>query len=953
MLRNLPANTGMAFVLVQHLDPTHESALTLLLGRATGMTVSEARHKLALQPNQIYVIPPNKIMGIVGRKLTLLPRKDGRETNASIDYFLESLADEEGNAAIGVILSGNGSDGTEGLRAIKTAGGITFAQEEKSAKYPGMPGSAITAGCVDFVLPPEKIARELARISGHPYVVPGRPADGDRAAPIEDKAFLEILTTLRQRFAVDFTHYKSATLQRRIQRRMVLHKFEDLKEYGQYLRNHQGEVKELFNDILIHVTGFFRDPGVFQSLKKRAFPRMVKGKPTEDTLRIWVPGCSTGEEVYSIAITLLEFLQDKKLHFQLQVFGTDINEMALEKARAGFYPESINSEVSGDRLRRFFTRVEGGYRINKAVREMCIFARQNVVADPPFSNLDLISCRNVLIYLGQPLQRKIFPLFHYALKSNSGLLLLGASETIGGFADLFALVDKKTKLYSKKGTYTRPAVTFSPPFPQSTADRPDSKSKPVEMPTNLGDVQKQADRIMLAHYSPTGVVINRQLEVLQFRGRTGEFLEHPHGEASLHLLKMAREGLLVDLRAATTSAMKQNSRIRREHVRVKQNGHFAEVAIEVVPFQVPPARERYFLVLFERMPRPLTEIEQRKLRGKADRARRGAENAELGRLREELGSTRESLQAIIEEQEATNEELRSANEEIMSSNEELQSTNEELETAKEELQSTNEELTTLNEELENRNTEAETINNDLHNLLASVNIPILILGPDLKIRRFTAVAEKMFNLIPADIGRPITDIALRVEVPNFPKLVLDVIDSLVTKELEVRDKDGHWWSVRIRPYKTTDNKIDGAVVALVDIDVLKASAESISHVREFADAVVNAVHQPLLVLDGDLNVTSANREFCRAFKVNVKDTLNRRVYELGDGQWNIPRLRTLLEDVLPSNSEFTGFEVAHHFPGIGQKTMRLNARRLGDDGSRWPLILLAIEDVSRPGGGGK
>ena len=945
LLQYLPDDTGMAFVLVQHLDPTHKSALTALLGRTTAMPVREASNNLRLEPNHLYVIPPNRLMGIAGRRLKLTPR-NGAEVHASVDLFLQSLAAEAGSSAIGVILSGNGSDGTAGLQAVKAAGGITFAQDEKTAKYSAMPGSAITAGCVDFVLSPERIACELARISGHPYVLPGGPEEIAPPLLLADKSFAELLSILRQRTGVDFTDYKHATLRRRIQRRMVLHKIEELKNYTQFLRGHAGEIKELFNDLLIHVTSFFRDATVFQALKKRVFPRLIKGKAPNEAVRIWVPGCSTGEEVYSIAIAFLELLQDRRLKCQLQIFGTDINEAALARARAGVFPEAIQMDVSADRLRRFFTRVDAGFRINKTIREMCIFARQNVVSDPPFSNLDLVSCRNVLIYLGQPLQRRVFPLFHYALKP-SGLLLLGTSETIGGFADLFGLVDQKARVYYKKSTHLRPAVAFSPPFPTSNPDQ-HSEPTPAELSANFADVQKQADRILLTHYSPAGVVINRQMEVLQFRGRTGEFLEHTHGEASLNLLKMAREGLLMDLRAATTQAMKQNTRIRREHVRVKHNGHSSEINIEVVPFQVPPTRERYYLVLFETNPRALAETEEKKARGRRGRGRKGAADSEMIHLREDLASTRESLQAIIEEQEATNEELRSANEEIMSSNEELQSTNEELETAKEELQSTNEELTTLNEELENRNQETEGINNDLHNILASVDIPILILGQDLRIRRFTTAAGKLFRLIPADVGRPVTDIALKVEVPGFPQLVTEVINSLVMKEMEVRDKNDHWWSVRIRPYKTAGGKIDGAVVALLDIDVMKASAESVVQGRAFAEAIVNTVRQPLLVLDKGLIVKSANPEFCRVFKVTAAETLNRRIYDLGNGQWNLPQLRTLLEDILPQNSQFQDFEVSYDFPDVGPKTMRLNARRLAYDRSRQPLILLAIEEVNKP-----
>jgi two-component system, chemotaxis family, CheB/CheR fusion protein len=473
-----------------------------------------------------------------------------------------------------------------------------------------------------------------------------------------------------------------------------------------------------------------------------------------------------------------------------------------------------------ERLRRFFSKQDNGYRINKSIREMCVFARQNLVVDPPFSNLDLISCRNVLIYLGQPLQRKVFPVFHYALKS-TGYLLLGASETVGGFADLFSMADKKCKLYTKKTNVRRPPVTFG--------HHPDSEAvdvepitvdaQPVAMVPGLSEIQRQADRLVLTHFSPVGVVVNRAMEVLHFRGHTGLYLEHAHGEASLNLLKMAREGLTVDLRTVINKAVKQNSRIRQENVHVRLNDHFSYVNLEVMPFRVPPAQERYYLITFE--PVPERELEKASAH-KRQRSATRAEEGELIKLREELASTRESLQAIIEEQEATNEELRSANEEIMSSNEELQSTNEELETAKEELQSTNEELTTLNDELESRNNEMENVNNDLYNLLASVNIPLVMVGPDLRIRRFTNVAEKLLNLIPGDVGRPITDIKMRIDVPNLSKLITEVVDSLQTKELETTCEDNRWWSVRIRPYKTTDNKIDGAVLAFVSLDALKS-----------------------------------------------------------------------------------------------------------------------------------
>ncbi|HYV32634.1 MAG TPA: PAS domain-containing protein, partial [Candidatus Binatia bacterium] len=502
---------------------------------------------------------------------------------------------------------------------------------------------------------------------------------------------------------------------------------------------------------------------------------------------------------------------------------------------------------------------EGGYRVNKGIREMCIFARQNVTVDPPFSNLDLISCRNVLIYLDATLQRKVIPLFHYALKSN-GFLVLGTAETVGGFSDLFALLDRKTRSYTKKATHLRRAVTFGhgSPNPQVAAGRR-QPTPPTPAGPSLTDLQKQADRILLTYYCPAGVIINQQMEVLQFRGRTGPFLEHAHGEASLNLLKMAREGLILDLRAAVAKAIKRNVRVLQPGVRVSQNGYSVEATVEVIPYSVPPSQDKFYLVLFQPKPGVAEATAEKKPRGNKARAPRPAECVELARLNEEPAASRESMQSIIEELEATMEELRSANEEIMSSNEELQSTNEELETAREELQSTNEELITLNDELQNRNSELEHVNNDLHNVLGNVNIPIIILGSDLRIRRFTGMAGKVFGLIPGDVGRPITDINLQLDVPELSNLVLDVIDHLTIRELEVKDRNGQGWSACIRPYKTIDHKIEGAIIAFVDIDLIKTSAELTSQNRMVADVLIDTMPQPVLVLDKNLTVHSASQ----------------------------------------------------------------------------------------------
>lgn len=822
LLGHLPRKSGMAFVLVQHLAPRHESALTELLSRATQIPVTEVKDGMAVEPDRVYVIPPNVNMGILNGHLHLMARTPSQH-HLPIDFFLRSLAEERGNKAIGVILSGTASDGTMGMKAIKAEGGITFAQDSASAKYGDMPRNAIATGCVDFVLPPDQIAQELVQIARHPYLRQAHELERPGLSGEGEDELRKIFVLLRTATGVDFSDYKHTTIKRRIKRRMVVHKVQNLKDYIIRLQESRPELDALYQDILIHVTGFFRDPEVFQALKTQVFSSLLKNRPSGNPIRIWVPGCSTGEEVYSIAICLLEFLGDSAdSSLEIQIFATDISEVALERARAGVYLENITAEVSSERLRRFFVKTTRGYQVDKAIRDVCVFARQDINKDPPFSRLDLISCRNLLIYFGSGLQKKVLPIFHYALKP-TGYLLLGNSETIGGFADLFLLVDKKHKIYSRKPLPARLALDF--PRGEFAIERATREKKPEDMGSHF-DIQKEADRILLSRYVPAGVVVNGDLEILQFRGRTGPFLEHAPGQPSLNLPKMAREGLLVDLRAAIQKARKDDAPVKKERVQIRHDGHFTEANIEVLPIKGPSLAERYFLVMFEEV---VTAKAEPKRKSKGEPTQRLSEQRahvkEVGQLKEELTQSKSTLQSVIEEQETTNEELKSANEEILSANEELQSTNEELETAKEELQSTNEELNTLNEELQNRNLELSTANNDLLNLLASASIPILMLGDDLRIRHFTPPAEKLLNLIPSDVGRPISDIKSNLIVTNLEQSISDAIDTMSGKESELQDNQGRWYSMRIRPYKTLENKLDGAVITWIDITTLKASLE--------------------------------------------------------------------------------------------------------------------------------
>src|ERR1051326_7742938 len=811
LLRNLPSRTGMAFVIVQHLDPHHASRLSSLLGKVTAMPVSEITGTTTPKPNTVYVQPSNKCVIAKNGALTLVRREE--RLNVTIDHFFESLAEECGSHAIGIVLSGTGSDGTAGLRAIKAAGGLTFAQSEESAKFDAMPRNAIRAGFVDLALTPREIAREIDRISNHPYLRRPLtdPETAEKAAykPADDLG--RIFLSLKKQTGVDFSSYKESTLLRRIQRRMALHRIEKIGQYARFLRDSKKEAAALFDDLLINVTRFFRDGAVYRALKKRFLPSLLKNKSKDrqPELRAWVPGCATGEEVYSLAICILETLGAKPAKLQIQIFGTDLSDSVIEHARFGIYSSAIEKDVSPARLKRFFVKRDSSYQIHQNVRNICTFARQNLCADPPFSRIDLISCRNVLIYLNPDLHKRCIPQFHYALKPG-GYLILGPAESTGSYDELFKLVDRKNKIYAKQAGATPRTADF---IPQRGLELAHLAGRSTTAGANFGsELLKMADRIMLSAYAPAAVVIDKDMQVQQFRGQTDLFLEHMPGPATFNLLQLARSTLVPDLRATIHRAIKTDKAARKERVKVKLGAKSYEINMQVVPFKVPGSDKPWLLVIFdettkgtkrEKLPPPL---------GKTAPAR------ELGELRPDLAASKESLQSIIEEQEATNEELKSANEEIESSNEELQSTNEELETAKEELQSTNEELTTLNEELSNRNLEMMQLTSELNNLLASIQMPIVMVDNALTVRRATPAARGAFNILPTDIGRPLIELRPNIDVPDLENILQDVIETLSARERKVRDRQGRDYLLRIRPYRTTDNKIDGAVLTLIDMD---------------------------------------------------------------------------------------------------------------------------------------
>ena len=949
----LPADTGMAFVLIQHLDPTHHSLLAEIISKSSKVPVDEVKSGTEIKPNRVYVIPPDAFMAMKDGAFVLTPREKQSGQHLSVNFFMRSLAEERGSAAIGVILSGTGADGTLGLESIKAEGGITFVQDPATAKYDGMPRAAIDSGCADFVLPTPEIAKELRRIQHHPYIrqekrgsqEQAKELEGTAASPSREQDFIAILDQLRKVSGVDFREYKPNTIHRRALRRAMILKLESLGEYARYLKEHPEEGPKLYDDVLIPVTSFFRDFDAFESLKTRVYPDIVKDKGNKGTIRMWSPGCSTGEETYSLAMTLLEFLGDRAASFQVQIFGTDLNEKSIQKARTGFYRESIAEEISPERMKRFFVKAEGGYRVNKAVRDMCVFARQNLASDPPFSQMNLVACRNLLIYIQPVLQKKIIPVLHYALKP-SGFLILGGSESVSAFPDLFSAVDKKHKIYAKVAVASRLHYDFVQNNYPSAISRNVSgeAARPLGLAKVEFDVQVEADRAVLKHHAPVGVVVNSALEVVQFRGRTTPYLEPAPGKPSLNVLKLARNGLAVELRMLIAATKKKNGPVTKEGVAIDVGGHKQVLNLSVLPLGERTAGGHPYLVILFDDVTSLMASAGAASRGKTQR--NTSEKPESKRLKRELADTQDALRSSIETEDSLREEFHSANEEILSANEELQSTNEELETSKEELQSTNEELNTVNAELRHKNIELHELNNDMSNLLNSTRIPVVMLDRALHIRRITPTADKLLKVVPTDIGRSISDIRLNIDLPELETIVSGVLESLQPHEREVLDLEGHWYSLNVLPYRTQDDKIDGAVLALHDIDAIKIANMQLRKSAEFLQGVIDTVMEPLLVLDRELRVITANEPFLRTFKVSPEETIGRFLCNLGNGQWNIPALQTLLEEVLPKRQAVRNFVVEHDFEKIGSKTMVLNAQMLSSVHKMDPMILLALEDIT-------
>jgi two-component system CheB/CheR fusion protein len=811
-LKNVAPGSGMAFAIVQHLDPTHKGILTELLQRATPMQVVQVTDRLTVEPNTVYVIPPNKDMSILHGVLHLLDPVTPRGLRLPIDFFFRALADDQQEHSVGVILSGMGSDGTLGLRAIKEKGGMVFVQTPASAKFDGMPRSAIDAGLADVVAAVEELP---ARISAYLKRTPLIPHPDLILESKNQSAIEKIFILLRAQTGQDFSLYKKSTIYRRIERRMGIHQIDRIVNYIRFLQENPQEIELLFKELLIGVTSFFRDPAAWEQLKSEIIPMLMTSHPQDKVLRAWTPGCSTGEEAYSLAMTFKEALEQVQPdgHFSLQIFATDLDRDAIDQARAGFYPLNISADVSPEHIRRFFVSEEHGYRIKKEIREMVIFAPQNLVMDPPFTRLDLLICRNLLIYLTPELQKKLMPLFHYSLNPG-GILFLGSAETIGSFSDLFIPLPGggKQRLYRRidSGLPNEPVnfpASFYPPLPS----KPDPGEPLIKSQTPTPNLQVLVEQLLLQQFAPPAVLTNNQGDILYISGHTGKYLELAAGKVNWNLFAMAREGLRYELNNAFHKALHEKTTVTLKNIVVGTNGGSQTIDVVLRLLTEPETLRDMMLVAFSDVPAPPS----RKAHSTA------ASSSRLIQLEQELQHSQEELQITREEMQTSQEELKSTNEELQSTNEELQSTNEELTTSKEEMQSLNEEMQTVNHELQARVDELSRANNDLKNLLNSTDIATLFLDEQLRVRRFTHPISKIIKLIPGDVGRPVTDIVSDLLYPALSEDVDEVLRSLVSQEKPITTRDGRWFMVRIMPYRTLDNRIDGVVITFMDISVAK------------------------------------------------------------------------------------------------------------------------------------
>ncbi len=930
LLRSLTVE-NVAFVVVQHLAPHQPSMLTELLGRASALPVVTVDDGASVLPGRVYVIPPDADLSIRSGNLHLAPPiKSDDRVHLPIDSFFASLAEDRGPSAIGVVLSGTGTDGTHGLAAIKAAGGITFVQDPASAKFDGMPRNALESGAADFCLSPEAIAAEIALVTQHPV------AQGPASAEPPEEHMGPLRALIQDAFGIDVGHYNPNMIGRRLRRRMAIRRIERVDDYLRLCQTEPKELAALHRDLLISVTSFFRDREPFEVLAARVLPRVVAGKKDGDSIRIWVPGCASGEEPYSIAICLLEQLEASHRDVKVQIFGTDVDDEGLQQAQRGIYPARIAADVSPERLRRFFVRIDDDrYQVSRRLRDTIVFSSHDLCQDAPFSRLDLVSCRNLLIYLKLGVQRNILRSFHRALLPE-GFLMLGVAETVGESAELFSAVDRKNKIYSSGYTPRVAPIDRGARVPAAT-QRPQAPRLRARRPTiSIGQL---ADHKILDQYAPPGVVVDRNLEILHFRGRAAPYLEQPSGAVTHNLLRLLRPELHAPVEKTIEQALASNEVAAVEAQVTDEQHDLRPIHIVVQPIEEPETKAHCLLIVFQE-PSPV--------RQPAPPAAPMSPDVRVRQLEHELALTKEYLQTTIEEVERANEDLTAGQEELQSANEELQGTNEELETSREELQSTNEELITLNEELQNRMRDLGVVNDDLTNVLLGVDRPVIIVDVDLRIRRFTHGAERVVKLAPADVGRPVSRVDSFLGDTGIEKLISEAIAGFSTVEREIQCADHRWYLVRIVPHKTADQTIGGAVITLIDIEVPKRRAELTRAVDEYAAELLGAVQHPLLILNGDLAVIWANEPYYQRFGVLREEIVGARLASVGNGRWANPLLETALAKTIASGAPFRDLQIDVPVVADRRRFVRVGGSRIRGVANETVLILLSIEGAETP-----
>lgn len=930
--KNMPGKSGMAFVVVQHQDPEQTSLLPEILRRYTDMPVVEiGENGVKAMPDTVYARPSNSDLVIMHGNLMLL--KPATKSGA-IDIFFRHLAEDQDGKAVGIILSGMGNDGTLGIRALKGHMGMTMAQEPASAKFELMPQNAIATGLVDYIAPPEDLPRLLIDY----FIASSQQTEvGTNRPSVSESVLAKIFALIRTKTSQDFSQYKRSTVMRRIERRMSLHKLTKIDDYVRYMQENPHEVEILSKEMLIGVTQFFRDPASWERIQG-ALSERIQSAADGNVLRAWVVGCSTGEEAYSMAMVLQESIEaigkSKELHFQ--IFATDTDDEAIDVARIGKYPANIEVDVSHKRLERFFTKENATYQVKQDLRETIIFARHNIIRDPPFTRLDVLSCRNLLIYFSPELQMRLIPLFHYALNLG-GILFLGSAESIGRYNDLFNTIDGKSKIFQKKdvpthiGSSKQPAVFMEPP---RTLDSRAPRSGTAKLPSIEAIAQEQ----LLERFTPPAIIVTEKGDIVYFHGKIGKYLEPSTGKANFNVLAITHEGLRYSIFSAIRTVSVENHEITKEEP-VTIDGRQTRVRLTVQMIPKRSSMANLFMVTFVEIPEQVSQVQPTRL--SKDSSQPEACVAELER---ELVNTKRQLQHMAEEMQSSKEDLTSVNEEYQSANEELQSTNEELTTSKEELQSMNEEILTVNAELKS-NIEALTENqDDMRNLVQSTRIPILFLDKDLRVRRFTEEAKQIIHLIENDVGRPITDFKMNLRDESFAGDLQEVLDTLQFREKQVETTDGKWFQMRILPYRTSENRIDGVVATFSDITKMKQFEMSIEDARNYAESIIETVLEPLVVLDANLMIVSANRSFHTTFHTTPENTDKKFFSAIGNNQWDVSELSKLFEDILEKDTEIRGFKIEHDFPESGHHILILNARRVKSNVGP-ELILVAIEDV--------